>query len=148
MPTLCDANVLLALCYDRHVHHAAALAWLDAQRVGEIVLCRSTQLSLLRLLCHASVMGKQVCTTEQAWSVYDAIRDDKRFCFYPEADPELLETRLRALTRSSQALPNAWQDAYLAAFALAAELRLTTFDQGFRRFNGLKLTLLSELNSG
>jgi len=148
MPTLCDVNVLLALCYDRHVHHAAALAWLEAQGIGEVILCRSTQLSLLRLLCHPTVMGRQVCTLVQAWKVYDAIRDDERFYFQPEADPQRLETVWRELTQLSQPSPNVWSDAYLAAFAITAGLHLATFDQGFRRFSGLQLTLLSELTSG
>ena len=137
MPMLCDANLLLALCYDRHIHHATALAWLDSQQPGEVILCRSAQLSLLRLLCHATVMGKDVCTQVQAWAIYDAILGDERFSFYPE--PEGVEALLRVYTQSSLASPNLWSDTYLAAFARAANLHLATFDKGFRQFDGLRL---------
>jgi toxin-antitoxin system PIN domain toxin len=140
MPTLCDANLLLALCYDRHIHHTTALAWLDAQEPDEVVVCRSAQLSLLRLLCHAVVMGEDVCTQAQAWTVYDAILGDERFTFYPE--PEGLEILLRVYTQSGLASPNLWPDAYLAAFARAADLQMATFDKGFKQFDGLRLVKL------
>ena len=51
MAALPDINVLVALSYGAHVHHAAALAWLDAvQKDGDVILCRLSQLGLLRLL--------------------------------------------------------------------------------------------------
>jgi uncharacterized protein len=140
MPVLSDVNVLLALCYDRHIHHAAALFWLDAQGARAVVLCRSTQLGLLRLLCHATVMGEDVCTMAQAWEVYDAILSDERFLFQPE--PDDIEAALRGYTQTSAASPKLWQDAYLAAFAVAGGMHLVTFDQGFRQFAGLQLALL------
>jgi toxin-antitoxin system PIN domain toxin len=139
MPALCDANVLLALVYDRHVHHTAALAWLDTQS-RTAVLCRVTQLSLLRLLCHTTVMGADVCTLAGAWSIYDAIQNDERFHFV--AEPEPLERVLRRLTQAPTISPKVWTDAYLAAFALSAGLQLVTFDRGFQQFRDLQLILL------
>jgi predicted nucleic acid-binding protein len=38
---------------------------------------------------------------------------------------------------------NFWTDAYLAAFARSAGLRLVTFDRGFARFSGLEVLLLA-----
>jgi hypothetical protein len=140
MPTLCDANVLLALCYDRHSHHTAALAWLDTQPARAAALCRVTQLSLLRLLCHATVMGADVRTLAGAWTIYDAIRGDERFVFV--AEPETVEGVLRRLTQAPTASPKVWTDAYLAAFALGAGLQLATFDRGFQQFPDLPLVLL------
>ncbi len=140
MPALCDANVLLALAYDRHAHHAAALTWLEAQVDGSVVLCRMTQLSLLRLLCHSAVMGSDVRTLSGAWRIFDEIRSDTRFRFGLE--PESLEATLRQLTQAPTASPKVWTDAYLAAFALSADIQLVTFDRGFRQFSGLQLILL------
>lgn len=140
MPALCDANVLLAFCYDRHIHHHDALAWLDAQPARAAALCRVTQLSLLRLLCHATVMGADACTLTQAWTIYDAIQDDERFTFV--AEPEAVEGVLRRLTQAPTASPKVWTDAYLAAFALSASLQLATFDRGFRQYADLSLVLL------
>jgi uncharacterized protein len=140
MPALCDTNLLLALCYDRHSHHSAALGWLDTQSKHDAVLCRATQLSLLRLLCHATVMAEDVCTLAQAWSVYDHILADERFVFRPE--PTNLDPTLRRLTQANTPSSKLWQDAFLAAFALASRLHLATFDRGFQQFPGLQLILL------
>lgn len=43
-----------------------------------------------------------------------------------------------------QAAPNLWMDAYLAAFAIALDAQMVTFDRGFDSFvrHGLNLTLL------
>ncbi len=141
MPNLCDVNLLLAVCYDRHIHHLSALAWLDVQEPSDVILCRNTQLSLLRLLCNAVVMGEDVCTLAQAWAIYDTILSDERFVFYSE--PEGIEVLLRVYTQSSLASPNLWSDAYLAAFARTADLQLATFDKGFQKFEGLRLADLN-----
>ena len=37
--------------------------------------------------------------------------------------------------------PKVWSDAYLAAFAEAAGIGMVSFDKGFRKFDGLVLTI-------
>ncbi len=140
MPSLCDVNVLLALCYGQHIHYPQAMYWLDRQDDLEVVVCRTTQLGLLRLLTNAAVMGKHVCTLEQAWKIYDQMVGDTRFEY--SAEPDGLEPFLRQYTMSEQVATKIWQDAYLAAFARAAKIRLVTFDRGFLALEGLQLTLL------
>jgi toxin-antitoxin system PIN domain toxin len=140
MPVLCDVNLLLAICYDGHVHHPQALDWLEQQDDFGVILCRNTQLGLLRLLSNPAVMHLDVQTPPQAWEVYDLLVRDTRFEMM--AEPNKLDDFLRQYTMSSQASPKIWQDAYLAAFARAARLRLATFDQGFRKFDGLSFVLL------
>lgn len=140
MPTLCDINFLLAVCYQRHLHHPTALEWLNAQDDRSILICRNTQLGLLRLLCNTSVMGQDVCSLAQAWRIYDEIIFDERFDF--SLEPDGLERFLREFTSGQTISPKLWQNAYLAAFARAAKAHLVTFDQGFKQFLGLKLTLL------
>lgn len=139
MATLCDVNLLLAGCYDRHLHHPVALAWLDKQDELSLVICRQTQLGLLRLLTNSAVMGADVCTLMQAWEVYETILSDERFDFY--AEPLGLEPFLRKYTQIGRVSPKFWQDAYLAAFARAGKLHLATFDEGFRHFEALRLIL-------
>ena len=75
-------------------------------------------------------MGDEVLSQSEAWTVYDRWLDDHRISLVEE--PHALERRFRALTRSRHAAPKAWADAYLAAFADAAQFRLVTFDRGFR----------------
>jgi hypothetical protein len=141
MPTLADVNLLLAFSYEGHIHHLPALAWLNKQGSGAVVVCSITKLSLLRLLCNRSVMGENACSLDQAWAIYDGILGDDRFHFYTE--PESLETNLRKFTQSTQTSPKLWQDAYLAAFALSFNISLTTFDKGFQQYPDLQLTLLA-----
>ena len=141
MPSLCDINLLLAICYDRHEHHPAAREWLERQEENTIAICRITQLGLLRLLSNSSVMLENVCTLAQAWVVYDTTLSDERFEFL--AEPDGLEQFLRHYTSTGQVSPKRWQDAYLAAFARAAKLHLATFDRGFKNYEGFRLTLLS-----
>lgn len=140
MPALADVNCLLACCYQRHIHHPSALAWLDAQDELAVVICRQTQLGLLRLLTNAAVMGSEVCTLTQAWNIYETLMTDERFDFY--AEPLGLEPFLRKYTQSGRVSPKLWQDAYLAAFARAAKLHLATFDGSFQQFESLRLSLL------
>ncbi|MBM3123621.1 MAG: PIN domain-containing protein [Chloroflexi bacterium] len=140
MAALCDVNCLLAICYDRHIHHPAALAWLEQQAALSVGICRNTQLGLLRLLTNASVMIEDVCNLKQSWKVYDTLMSDERFVFY--AEPIDLEQHFRRYTASGSVSPKLWQDAYLAAFACATKLHLVTFDEGFQQFKGLGLALL------
>ena len=140
MAALCDVNCLLAFCYDRHVHHPAALTWLEQQDELSVVVCRNTQLGLLRLLTNANVMTGEVCNLKQSWKIYDTLMSDERFDFY--AEPIDLEQHFRQYTASGRVSPKLWQDAYLAAFARTTKLHLVTFDGGFQQFEGLRLTLL------
>lgn len=141
MSALCDINLLLAFCYDRHEHHPIALNWLNEQDDASVVICRTTQLGLLRLLTNATVMAGDVCTLKQAWANFDAILNDTRFVFM--AEPDGLEVIFREFTSTGQVSPKRWQDAYLAAFARAAKIHLVTFDRGFKEYERLRLTLLS-----
>jgi uncharacterized protein len=140
MAAICDVNCLLAFCYDRHVHHPDAITWLESQNELSVVICRNTQLGLLRLLTNASVMGVDICNLKQAWTIYDTLMGDERFDFATE--PINLEQHLRRYTAGERVSPKLWQDAYLAAFARATKYHLVTFDGGFQQYDGLRLTLL------
>ena len=75
-------------------------------------------------------MGRdEVMTQEQAWKTYDYWLQDERVSFLTE--PAEVETPFRAMTRLRQSAPKDWADSYLAAFAVAAQLTLVTFDQSF-----------------
>ncbi|HET9370713.1 MAG TPA: TA system VapC family ribonuclease toxin [Vicinamibacterales bacterium] len=137
-----DINVWVALTHAVHVHHEVAIDWY-ASLEPEVTLhfSRFTQLGFLRLLTAAAVMGEDVLTQTQAWAVYDRWLEDSRVGFLEE--PPGLDRRFRSLTRMKTASPKAWADAYLAAFAGAAQLTLVTFDRAFRGRAG-SLLLLEE----
>ena len=141
MRALADVSWLLPLCYGGHEHHEAARAWLESLPDGdEVVVCRLAQMGLLRLLSNPAVMGADVCATDADWKLNDRLFGDARFMF--AAEPSDLEAELRRLTKGFPYSPKLWQDAYLAAFAVAADLPLVTFDQGFRKFRRLKSLIL------
>ena len=125
-----DSNVWLALVWGRHSRAAPARAWFERSADEQFLFCRFTQLGLLRLLTHESVMGCDVRTMAGAWEIYDRICSDERIALL--AEPEALEPRLRTFSKSRHASPKVWADAYLAAFAGTAGLRLVTFDKAFR----------------
>jgi hypothetical protein len=125
-----DTNVWLALVWGRHSHAEVARDWFDRSEDEHFFFCRFTQLALLRLLTTKAVMGQDVRTMPAAWEIYDRCCADERIAFLPE--PESLDPRLRSFAKSPEASPKLWADAYLAAFASVAGLRLVTFDKAFR----------------
>lgn len=131
MPNFLDANVWLALIWERHIHSERAREWLNAQgEDGQFCYCRFTQLTVLRLLTTQTIMGQDTATMSQAWGVWDKVCADSRISFVPEA--ENLEPELRSRSRSAMASPKVWADAYLLAFAAMAGLRLVTFDRALK----------------
>jgi toxin-antitoxin system PIN domain toxin len=125
-----DINVWIALTIERHVHHIRATRWFESiGGLGRLFFCRFTQLGLLRLLTLEAVMGQnEVMAQAEAWKIYDRWLQDDRIGFLDE--PAEIEPPFRALTQSGQAAPKDWADSYLAAFAMAAQLTLVTFDRG------------------
>ena len=141
LTALVDLNVWLALVYDGHVHHLAAVSWFEKGDRGSAAFCRITQLGLLRLLTNRTVMDRFALNQRDAWKCYEQLRLDDRVVFLDE--PPSLEPVWRRLTRSSKREPSTWTDAYLAGFAIAAQVSFVTFDRGFSRYGQLSLTLLS-----
>jgi toxin-antitoxin system PIN domain toxin len=124
-----DINVWIALTIERHVHHIRATKWFESiSGSGRLFFCRFTQMGLLRLLTLEAVMGQnEVMGQAEAWKTHDRWLHDERVGFLDE--PLEIEAAFRGLTQSGQAAQKDWADSYLAAFALAAQLTLVTFDQ-------------------
>jgi toxin-antitoxin system PIN domain toxin len=125
-----DINVWIALTIERHVHHIRATKWFGSMGGSQrLFFCRITQLGFLRLLTLEAVMGQEVMTQAEAWKTYDRWLQDDRIGILDE--PPEIEATFRGLTQSGQAATKDWADSYLAAFAVAAQLTLVTFDQAF-----------------
>ena len=134
-----DINVWLALSAAGHIHHPVAARWLDNLGASsKVCFCRVTQMGFLRLLTSEAVLGSETLTQVEAWRAYDQFLEDERIIFSNE--PPHLEREFRLFSSRQQPLPKTWTDSYLAAFSVAAELTLVTFDQGFRgRVRNLQL---------
>lgn len=127
-----DLNVWVALTHGGHVHHEGARDWFESATPHvRLCFCRFTQLGFLRLLTARAVMGAEALNHLEAWRAYDAWLADDRVRFLEE--PEGLDGRFRARTRSHQTATKAWADAYLAAFAESSQTTLVTFDRAFQR---------------
>jgi toxin-antitoxin system PIN domain toxin len=136
-----DVNVWLALTFDSHVHHPAAKTWFDGLANDAVCyFCRLTQQGFLRLATNPSAVGKDAVTLPDAWQTYDQFLSDPRVGF--AAEPADTEVHWRAFTQSRSFSPKIWNDAYLAAFALAGGLQLVTFDRAFTQFQNVATTVL------
>jgi toxin-antitoxin system PIN domain toxin len=139
---LVDVNILLALLVRQHEHHHPARKWFEALAAGEAGVCRLVQLALIRLLGNRSILGGDAISASAAWRLIEELIDDERLDFL--AEPPQLEEILPSLLVYPIPTGKLVNDAYLAAFAIAASRRLVTLDRGFRQFRGLEVELLGE----
>jgi toxin-antitoxin system PIN domain toxin len=127
--TLPDINVWLAAAWARHVHHDLARAWVDRQ--SAMAFCRVTEMGLLRLLSSTAILGSDVRTRRQAWDVVEALEADPRVQLL--AEPPAIQPIWRAFSKKDDASHLLWTDDYLAAFAVAADVELSTLDRALVR---------------
>jgi toxin-antitoxin system PIN domain toxin len=125
-----DANVWLALLWSRHIRSDKAKEWFARSSEEKFLFCRITQITVLRLLTTAAVMGNDVKKMHEAWELWDQVCADDRIEFLSE--PEAIEHKFRRLSALRSPSPKVWVDAYLLAFAAVAGLKLVTFDRGLR----------------
>jgi hypothetical protein len=103
----------------------------------------------VRLLVQPSLMGADVMSLAQAWTVYQKWMGAPGVDLLP--DPPGLESAIARLL-AAQTLPaRMWTDLCLAATAQAAGLRLVSFDRHFGRLNLERCLILqapSDFGSG
>lgn len=134
-----DLNLWLALVVAEHPHHAAARRyWDEAQKQRapgqSFWFCRMTMLGLVRLLSQPKVMGEGALPLHEAHAVYRQLRANEGVDFLSDSEGTdgLLPT---LIGQASAPLPaRLWSDAWLAAAAESAGLRLVTLDSDFKRF--------------
>ena len=123
-----DINVWLALYFDGHGHHASANRWYRSlDPTPPLVFCRETQLGLFRLLSTDVVMDGNGHTQRQCWRIFDEWVENDQARFLDE-QPGMTKL-LRNKTSDEVVAPKMWMDAYLSAFAEAANLILVTYDR-------------------
>ena len=129
MTRLLDINVLLAIAWPQHVHHARLKRWLLSQTAHgklSIATCPITQLGFLRI--SMNVKG-YAADFESARSLLSSLVSHKDFehSFWMD-DFSMLSGKLKR-----QLGPNQLTDAYLAALAEHREdSKLTTLDTGIK----------------
>ena len=88
-----------------------------------------------------AVMGPDVLSQEQAWGAYRQLLANARVDFHPEPGDDRFEGVFESLSATGAASPKRWADAYLAAFASTAGLRLVTFDVALSSLAGVAVGL-------
>ena len=136
-----DINLWLALAFESHVHHAVARDWFESLSSDGCSFCRLTQQGFLRLATNPKAFGADAVTLADAWRLYDTFLGDPRISFTVE--PDGIEPIWRGYTQHQSFSPKVWNDAFLAAFARAADYQLITFDKGFSQYARVKCTILS-----
>jgi toxin-antitoxin system PIN domain toxin len=126
---LLDVNVWLAAAWARHVHHAVAKRYIDAEET-DMLFCRVTELAFLRLVTNRAVTGDDALTRRQAWDLLMALQEDPRIKFV--AEPRGLAPLWVAFSKRDDRSHLLWTDDYLAAFAQAMNAELVTLDAGLR----------------
>jgi uncharacterized protein len=140
MGELPDANFWLALAWSAHVAHPVAKSWWEADARRRIVFCRVTEMALLRLLTNRAILGDEAKTQADAWNIYEKLRLSPRVEFLGEAAG--FDQHWRNISSRDASATQRWSDDYLAAFARAQDLRVVTFDAGFRSYQNLAVELL------
>ena len=131
VPRLLDANLLLALTVESHIHHEPARAWFARSQVP-FATCPITQGSLLRLRLSLGASA----SFADALAVLQAVVAHPRHRFWPDAlDYAQLPTR--GIQGHRQVT-----DAYLAALARHHGGVLATFDRGLAALHGVGVELV------
>jgi uncharacterized protein len=119
---LLDANVLIALVVEEHVHHAQAEAWFLASNTS-FATCPITQGSLMRLLI------REGQSAETARSVLREIASSPQHEFWPD-NASYHDIPVVGIIGHRQVT-----DAYLAHLARSYSARLATFDQALAKLH-------------
>jgi uncharacterized protein len=114
---LLDANVLIALVVEEHVHHDAAVGWLSASDIT-FATCPITQGSLVRFLVRRGQ------TAAAARDVVSAVENAKSHEFWPDR-VSFADVEVGGLVGHRQVT-----DAYLAQLARGNSGQLATLDSG------------------
>ena len=113
MTYLLDVNILIAVLWITHTHHAKADAWIKGKRLA---LCPISEMGFLRISSHPRGLGARMADAE-------ALLEK----FYGELHPEFIAADIscRALrARNSDAV----SDIYLARLADRHKMKLATLD--------------------
>ena len=142
---LLDANLLIALTQQAHIHHAEAHAWFARQPDRLWATCALTQLAFVRLTSNPQVVGQRI-TPEQAMHALATMTAQPQHVYWHDT-PE----PLAMATLNSAALVGHRQvtDAYLLGLAAHQRQCLATLDRGLVSFaQALGMGAHAELVSG
>lgn len=120
-PALLDTNVLLALAWPNHQHHAAVHRWFRVEAVHGWASCAVTQLGFVRLSSNPAYTAAAV-PPQQAAALLRELVSHKKHRFWPSPDASKPAIYLQTLGHQQV------NDAYLVEVARRQRGRLMTLD--------------------
>jgi toxin-antitoxin system PIN domain toxin len=124
--SLLDVNVLVALAWPNHVHHASARKWFRAHRESGWATCPTTENGFIRVSSNVRVIPEAKSPLDAALLLRDLIAL-KGHVFWPE-EASILDDRRVSLEKIHTY--RKITDAHLLSLALRHEGCLATFDRG------------------
>ncbi|MCX7015491.1 MAG: VapC toxin family PIN domain ribonuclease [Candidatus Sumerlaeota bacterium] len=124
---LLDINVLIALAWPSHVHHAQAHDWFARHAREGWATCPLTQLGFVRISSNPRIIPEAV-SPRQALEALRRMVGHEHHVFWPDAIPLDDESFPAALLMGHRQLT----DAYLLALAIRKRGRLATVDESIR----------------
>lgn len=124
---LLDTNVLIALAWPNHVHHAEALEWFEARAASAFRTCPITQTGFVRICSNPSFTANPP-SPHDAFQLLERITDLPGHGFWPDDLPVTGAFGTATLVTHRQVT-----DAYLLALAARHDGILATLDRGIRR---------------
>ncbi len=128
MAALLDVNVLIALAWPNHVHHAPAHAWFARRSTDGWATCAITETGFIRVSSNQRAIPDAVSLLEAA-EVLRAMTAREGHAFWPD-DVRLLDQPAPALARLTG--HQQVTDAHLASLAARHGGVLATFDARLR----------------
>jgi len=120
---LLDVNVLVALAWDSHVHHARARAWFAANSADGWATCPVTETGFVRVSSNPKVLPHAI-GVEAARGVLSALRAAGGHRFLDD-DVSIAAADVPPIAGHRQVT-----DAHLLTLARRRGVRLVTFDRG------------------
>lgn len=123
---LVDVNVLVALSLDTHPYVKPVKEWYEREDRPCLQVCRIVQLGFLRVLTTEAAAGAGTLTNKAALDLCSKLL--KQGLIKNQSEPRSIDSYFAERASFNRPSPKRWSDAYLSAFAAAADLRLVTCD--------------------
>ena len=128
---LLDANLLIAMTHDHHVHHAESLAWFSAVPKRRWATCGLTQLAFLRLGSNPRIAGRPSITAAEVVQGLEELVAHPQHEYWGEAPAA---ASLPVFQHAAFVGHRQVTDLYLLALAAERGQVLATLDRGVAAF--------------
>ncbi|MDN5851169.1 MAG: PIN domain-containing protein [Gammaproteobacteria bacterium] len=123
---LLDVNVLIALTWPTHVHHAIARRWFDRNAAAGWATCPITQLGFVRVSSNRKVI-RDAAPPREAVAMLERLMRLPEHTFWPDEIGVVSKGPFASLAFVGHRQAT---DAYLLALARKREGKLATLDKG------------------